>query len=122
MASQVAARRIRWGVLCLPLAGLVGLESLVVSGEYILASEDLRGFAEQVTSARFQSSLLIDHLHVLLLLVGSFALYAYLARSRAARCRRRQARVFRGVPLSGSEPLRVARVLLEILFGVVGKR
>jgi len=58
----VAARRIRWGVLCLPLAGLVSLGSFVVSDETILPSEDLRGFAEQATSARFQSSLMIGHL------------------------------------------------------------
>jgi hypothetical protein len=64
---------------------VVALESYVVSGEYVFASEDLRGYAEQVTSARFQSSLLIDHLHATLLLVGCFALYAYLTGSRAER-------------------------------------
>ncbi len=85
MASRVADRRIRWGVLCLPLASLVSLESLVVSGEGILPSEDLLGFAEQVTSARFQASLLIGHLQTTLLLVGGFALNAYLAGSRAER-------------------------------------
>jgi hypothetical protein len=70
-----------------PAAGgsVVALESYVVSGEYVFASEDLRGYAEQVTSARFQSSLLIDHLHATLLLVGCFALYAYLTGSRAER-------------------------------------
>lgn len=83
--SAVAARRIRWGVLCLPLAGLVYLESLVVTGEYILPYEDLRGYAEQITSGRFQASLLVNHLGVTLLLVGGFALYAYLTDSRAER-------------------------------------
>lgn len=85
MRGQVAARRIRWGILCLPLSGLLSLQSLVVVGEYISPSEDLRGLAEQVTSARYQSSLLIDHLSASLWLVGGFALYAYLSNSRAER-------------------------------------
>lgn len=85
MRGRVAARRIRWGVLCLPLAGLVYLGTLVVAGEYIYPSDDLRGFAEQVTSSRFQSGLLISHLQPALLLVGCFALYAYLSDSRAER-------------------------------------
>ena len=58
VASRVAARRIRWGVLCLPLAGLVYLQSLVVAGGWIPPSEDVRGYAEQITSARFQSGLM----------------------------------------------------------------
>ena len=85
MTTRVAARRIRCGILCLPLAGFVYLESLVVAGEYIYPSDDLRGFADQVTSVRFQSSLLVDHLQASLLLVGGIALYAYLFNSRAER-------------------------------------
>ncbi len=85
MAGKVAARRIRWGILCLPLAGLVYLQSLVVAGEYIFPSDDLRGYAQQITSARFQAGLLIAHLQNTLLLVGSFALYAYLSGSKAER-------------------------------------
>jgi len=72
-------------VLCLPLAGLVSLGSFVVSSETTLPSEDLRGFAEQATSARFQSSLMIGHLQTTLTLVGCFALYAYLSSRRAER-------------------------------------
>lgn len=85
MRSQVATRRIRWGILCLPLAGLVYLQGLLVTGEYVFPSDDLRGYAEYVTSARFQSGLLIFHLQAALLLVGFFALYAYLTSSRAER-------------------------------------
>ena len=85
MAGRVAARRIRWGVLCLPLAGLVYLQSLVVAGGWIPPSEDLRGYAEQIASARFQTGLMVLHLQAALLLVGGIALYAYLAGSRAER-------------------------------------
>jgi hypothetical protein len=83
--ERIAARRIRWGILCLPLAGLVYLEGLVVAGEYVTPSDGLRPYAEYITSARFAASLPIYHLQSALLLVGAIALYAYLAGSRAER-------------------------------------
>ncbi len=58
MATRVVARRIKWGILCLPLASLVYLQSLVVAGGWIPPSEDLLGHTEQITSARYQSGLL----------------------------------------------------------------
>ncbi len=85
MATWLVSRRIRWGILCVPLAGLVSLQSLLVTGEYVPPSDDLRGYAEQVTSARFHFALLIDALQVALALIGMIALYAYLANGRAER-------------------------------------
>lgn len=85
MTSRIAARRIRWGILCLPLSGLAYLGSLVITGEYVFPSDDLRGYAEQLVSVRFQYGLLVNHLQTTLLLVGGFALYAYLAGGRAER-------------------------------------
>jgi hypothetical protein len=83
--STVAARRIRWGILCLPLAGLVGLQSLVITGDEILPSDGLRAFAEQAVSSRYQIALLLTHLSLALTLVGAVALYAYLFHTRAER-------------------------------------
>jgi hypothetical protein len=85
VASRVAARRIRWGVLCLPLAGLVYLQSLAVAGGYAYPTEDVRRYAEYVTSARFHYATLIDALQATLVLVGIIALYAYLANGRGER-------------------------------------
>jgi len=86
MRSRVAARRIRWGILCLPLAGLVYLQSLVVAGDYVYLTDDnVRRYAEYVTSARFHFSTLIDALQATLVLIGLIALYAYLANSHGER-------------------------------------
>lgn len=85
MRTQVVARRIKWGILCLPLAGLMYLQSLLVTGEYIYPTDDLRGYAEFITSARFHFAVLIGVLQVTLLLIGAIALYAYLANGRAER-------------------------------------
>lgn len=41
MARNVAARRIRWGILCLPLAGILYMQSLVIAGEYVFPSDGL---------------------------------------------------------------------------------
>ncbi len=60
VATRLVARRIKWGILCLPLAGLVSLQSLVVAGDYVYPTDDLRGYAEQITSARFHFGLLIS--------------------------------------------------------------
>ena len=83
--QRVVTRRIKWGILCLPLAGLVYVQSLLVTGEYIYPTDDLRGYAEYVTSTRFHFAVLIDTLQTTLLLIGIIALYAYLANGRAER-------------------------------------
>jgi hypothetical protein len=62
--TQVTARRTKWGILCLPLAGFVYLQSILVAGEYVYPDEDLRGYAEQLTSTRFHFAVLIDLLQV----------------------------------------------------------
>ena len=85
MTTRVVARRIKWGILGLPLAGLLYLQSSVIVGEYINPAADLRGFAEQVTSSRFQFSVFVDAVLGVPLLVGVFALYAHLATTRAER-------------------------------------
>ena len=61
------------------------LQSLVVAGDYVYPTNDVRRYAEYVTSTRFHFSTLIDALQVTLLLVGTIALYAYLANSRGER-------------------------------------
>ena len=83
MAARLGARRIKWGILCVPLAGLVYLQSLLVTGEYVSPSDDLRGYAEQVTSARFHFALLIDALQVTLALIGMIALCTLTSRTVA---------------------------------------
>ena len=85
MASRVAARRIRWGILCLPLSGLLYLLTLLIAGSYIDPTTDLQGFAEQATSGRTHLVMLMDVVQTGTLLVGAFALYAYLATGRAER-------------------------------------
>jgi hypothetical protein len=86
VARWLVARRIKWGILSLPLAGLVYLQGLVVAGDYVYPTDDnLRRYAEYVTSARFHSSILLDALHATLLLIGIIALYAYLANSHVER-------------------------------------
>ena len=76
MATRHVARRIKWGILCLPLASLAYLQSLVVAGNYVYPTDDVRRYAEYVTSARFHFSTLIDALQVTLWLIGLIALYA----------------------------------------------
>lgn len=60
MRTQVVARRIKWGILGLPLSGLLYLGSLLIAGDYIDPTADLQGFAEQVTSARTHLVMLGD--------------------------------------------------------------
>ena len=79
------ARRIRWGILGLPLAGLLQLAVRATAGNAIDPTIDLRGYAEQVSSTQAQVSLLLFLLAATSLLVGAFSLYAYLATSRAER-------------------------------------
>ena len=83
--QRFVARRIKWGILCLPLTGLVYIQSLLVTGAYIYPTDDLRGYAEYVTSTRFHFAVLIDTLQTTLLLIGIIALYAYLANGCAER-------------------------------------
>jgi hypothetical protein len=67
------------GTGCLPLAGVVYLQSLLVAGEYVYPDEHLRGYAEQLTSTRFHYAVLLELLQVTLLLAGSIALYSGVA-------------------------------------------
>ena len=85
MRTQVVARRIKWGILGLPLSGLLYLGSLLIAGDYIDPTADLQGFAEQVTSARTHLVMLGDVIQPGTLLIGAIALYAYLATGRAER-------------------------------------
>ncbi|HYP19606.1 MAG TPA: hypothetical protein VEY08_05980 [Chloroflexia bacterium] len=85
MGGQAAAQRIRWGILCLPLAGLAGLQALVVSGDYVYPMADLQGYAEYVTSTRYHYAVLLYALQATLALIGVVALYAYFVNRRGER-------------------------------------
>jgi hypothetical protein len=85
MSAEILARRIKWGILGLPLAGILYLQAYLIAGDYIDPAADLRGFAEQVTSTRYQVSVIVDVCQIASLLIGVFALYAYLATTRAER-------------------------------------
>ena len=85
MATRLVARRIRWGILCLPLGGLAGLQALVVSGDYVYPMDDLQRYAEYVTSTRYHYAVLLYALQATLLLIGVVALYAYFANRRGER-------------------------------------
>lgn len=81
MAGRILVNRIRLGILALPIAGAMELATtvLVWSGD---TSAD-RDWAELVISVRYEAAQLTDLLALVLYLFGAFALYAYLARTRA---------------------------------------
>ncbi len=81
MAGRILVNRIRLGILALPIAGAMELATtvLVWSGD---TSAD-RDWAELVISVRYEVAQLTDLLALVLYLFGAFALYAYLARTRA---------------------------------------
>ena len=83
MPDGVAASRIRLGILALPVAGALELTTtLLVWGEDTRAD---RPWAELVVSARYEAAQLVDAVSLVLYLFGVFALYAYLAGTRAER-------------------------------------
>jgi hypothetical protein len=85
VTTRIVARRIKWGILGLPLSGLLYLQTLLITGDYIQPDADLQRFAEQVTSTRFHFSVIVDVFQIASVLIGVFALYAYLATTRAER-------------------------------------
>lgn len=85
MATRLVSRRIKWGVLCLPLAGLAGLQAIAVSGDYVYPYDDLQRYAEYVTSTRYHYAVLLYALQSTLALIGLVALYAYFANRRGER-------------------------------------
>ena len=85
MRDLAAARRIKWGILCLPLAGLAGLQALAVSGDYVYPMNDLRRYAEYVTSTRYHYAVLLYAFQATLGLIGVVALYAYFVNRRGER-------------------------------------
>ncbi len=83
MPEGVAASQIRLGVLALPVAGALELATtLLVWGEDTRADRD---WAELVVSTRYEAAQLVDVVSLVLYLFGAFALYAYLAATRAER-------------------------------------
>lgn len=85
MATRLVARRIKWGILCLPLGGLAGLQALAVSGDFVYPYDDLQRYAEYVTSTRFHYAVLLYALQGTLALIGVVALYAYFVNRRGER-------------------------------------
>ncbi len=85
MPARRVASRIRWGILGLPLSGLLYLGSLLIAGDFVDPTADPRGFSEQMTSTSTHLVMLVDVLQSAALLVGAFALYAYLATGQAER-------------------------------------
>lgn len=75
--------RIRWGVLALPVAGMMELATIV-----LVWSEDTRAdrdWAGLVVSTRYEAAQFVDLLSVVLYLFGLFALYACVAMTRGER-------------------------------------
>lgn len=63
MSAEVIATRIRWGILVLPVAGLLSIVGAVLLGPYIDPTVDPEAFSEQSASASYAWG-------VLLLVVG----------------------------------------------------
>ena len=83
MLGEVAANRIRLGILALPVAGAMELVTTVlVWGEDTRADRD---WARLVTSSRYEVAQSIDLLSMVLYLFGVFALYACVVGTRGER-------------------------------------
>jgi hypothetical protein len=83
VAREVAANRIRLGILALPMAGMLELATTV-----LVWSEDTRAdrdWAELVVSTRYEAAQFVDLLSTVLYLFGIFALYACVAMTRGER-------------------------------------
>ncbi len=87
MAAQTGAKRIRLGILALPLASTILLVSVLFGAfaSNFMDLEDLETYAELITSARYSLGVLLFGIGNLLFIFGLFSLYAYLASSRAER-------------------------------------
>lgn len=87
MATQTVAKRIRLGVLALPLASILLLVSVLFGAfaSNFMDLEDLETYAELITSARYTLGVSLFGIGNLLFIFGLFSLYAYLASSRAER-------------------------------------
>ena len=83
MPGEVAANRIRLGILALPAAGMLELATIVLvwSGDY----RSDRDWAELVVSTRYEAAQFVDLLSTLLYFFGIFALYASVAMTRGER-------------------------------------
>lgn len=87
MAAQTGVKRIRLGILALPLASTILLASVLFGAfaSNFMDMEDLETYAELITSARYSLGVLLFGIGNLLFIFGLFSLYAYLASSRAER-------------------------------------
>jgi len=85
ISAEVIATRIKWGVLALPVAGLIGILGTALLGPIVDPTVDPQTFSEQSLSASYAWSTLLLSVANVLWLFGFFALYAYLASSRAER-------------------------------------
>jgi hypothetical protein len=80
VTAGVAEKRIRLGVLALPVAGALQLATVaLVWGEDTRSDRD---WAELVVSARYEAAQVADLLSVIFYVFGFFALYACMARTR----------------------------------------
>ncbi len=85
MSAEVIDTRIKWGVLILPVAGLIGILGVALPGPNVDPTVDPQTYSEQSLSASYAWSVLLLSVANVLWLFGFFALYAYLASSRAER-------------------------------------
>ncbi len=88
MAAQTVAKRIRLGILALPMGSTLLLASVFLgafAANLMDAQDDLGAYAELVTSARYHLGTILFGAGNLFFVFGLFSLYAYLASSRAER-------------------------------------
>lgn len=87
MAAQTAVKRIRLGILALPLATTLLLTSVFFGAfaSNFMDMEDLETYAELITSARYTLGVFLFAAGQLFLIFGLFSLYTCLASSRAER-------------------------------------
>lgn len=83
MPGEVAASRIRLGILALPIAGALELATALLVWNVDTRSD--RNWAELAVSTRYEAAQFVDILSLVLYLFGVFALYAYLNGTRAER-------------------------------------
>ncbi len=85
MPTQAVSGRVRLGILALPLGAVLLIAGRIVFGPYPDSPDDLRAYAELVSSSQAALSSFLAAVGQLLLIFGFFALYACMAGGRAER-------------------------------------